>query len=289
MAGVESMYFQVKVPDNQQTFLKILWWNNGNLLEEPQDFSMCTHVFGGASSASCSNYALRRTAVDIESIFRKAASYTHQKNFDGDDLLKSSKDVESAKLVKDVTNMGKAGGFHLIKFISNSTELLLSIPKSQRKIGVKDQDLSGQLPNKKALGICWVISNDAFNFKIKLDERPLTERMMLLVISSIYNLLWFVAPFVKEERRILQSICEQNVQWDVKVFSDVQQSWNKWKRKLKQIEQLCAKVLGFGFWFWAKFHQLVFITFLTHLTLVMSNAATSGWLVRKAKFIAVYC
>ena len=184
--------------------------------------------------------------------------------------------------------MGKAGGFHLIKLISNSTELLLSIPKTQRKIGVKDQDLSGQLPNKKALGIWWVIGNDAFNFKIKLDERPLTERMMLLVISSIYNLLWFVVPFVKEERRILQSICQQNVQWDVKVFNDVQQSWNKWKRKLKQIEQLCAKVLQ-TCWFWAKFLQLVFVTFLTHLSLVMSNAATSGWLVRKAKFIAVYC
>ena len=56
-----------------------------------------------------------------------------------------------------------------------------------------------------------------------------------------------MAPFVKEERRILHSICEQNVQWDVKVFNDVQQSWNKWKRKLKQIEQLCAKVLGFRF------------------------------------------
>ena len=27
-------------------------------------------------------------------------------------------------------------------------------PKSHQKIGVKDQDLSGQLPNKKALGIC---------------------------------------------------------------------------------------------------------------------------------------
>ena len=34
------------VPDNQQSFLKFLWWNNGNLLEEPQDFVMCVHVFG---------------------------------------------------------------------------------------------------------------------------------------------------------------------------------------------------------------------------------------------------
>ena len=116
----------------------------------------------------------------------------------------------------------KAGGFHLTKFISNCKKLLLSIPESQRKIDVKDQDLSGQLPNEKALGICWVSDNDAFTFKIKLDERPLTERVMLSVISSIYNPLRFAAPFVLEERRILQSFCEQNVHWNVKVCNDVQ-------------------------------------------------------------------
>ena len=31
-------------------------------------------------------------------------------------------------------------------------ELLLSVPEHQRKIGVKDQDLSGDLPSEKALG-----------------------------------------------------------------------------------------------------------------------------------------
>ena len=135
MADVKSMYYQVMVPVNQQSFLKFLWWNNGNLLEEPHDFVMCAYVFGGTSSASCSNYALKKTAIDNESIFGK----------DVDFLLKSLKDVESAKeLVKDVMSMlSKAGGFHLTKFISNGKKLLLSIPESARRISVKDQDLSG--------------------------------------------------------------------------------------------------------------------------------------------------
>ena len=106
MADVESMYYQVMVPDNQQAFLKRFWWNNGNLLEEPQHFAVCAHVFGGTSCASCSNYALRRTDVDNKSIFVKAASEALQKKLDVDGLLKSLKDVESAKeIVKDVMNM----------------------------------------------------------------------------------------------------------------------------------------------------------------------------------------
>ena len=206
MADVESMYYLVIIPDSQQSFLKNFWWNNSNLLEKPQHFVMCAQVFGGKSSASCSNYALRRTAVDNESIFGKDGSEALQKNFYVDNLL--------------------------------SKKLLLSIPDSQRRIGAKDQDLSGQLPNEKALGIFWEIGEDAFIFKIKLDERVLTKRVMLSVISSIYDPLGFAAPFVLEGRKILQSLCEQNVKWDVKVCNDVQQSWNKWKRKLKQIEQL---------------------------------------------------
>ena len=71
------------------------------------------------------------------------------------------------------------------------------IPESQRRI-VKDQDLSGQRPYKKALGICWKIGEDAFTFQIKLDGRPWTKRVRLSVISSIYNPLGFAAPFVLE-------------------------------------------------------------------------------------------
>ena len=116
---------------------------------------------------SCSNYALRRSAVNNESIFGKATSEALQKNFYVDDLLKFSEDMESAKeLVKDVMNVFKAGGFHLTNFISNKKEFLLSIPESQRRIGVKDQDLSGQLSNEKAVGICWEIGDDKFTFKI---------------------------------------------------------------------------------------------------------------------------
>ena len=82
---------------------------------------MCPHVYGGTSPASCSNYALRRTAGNNESIFGKAASEELQKSFSMDDLLKSLKDVESAReLVKDVMKMCKASGFHLTKLISNN-------------------------------------------------------------------------------------------------------------------------------------------------------------------------
>ena len=155
MADVEAMYYQVQVPEYQQSFLKFLWWENHDIEKEPQDSVMCVHVFGGTSSASCLNYALCRTAVESESIYGRAAAEALHHNFYVDDLLKSMRDLESAKqLVKDVISMCKGDGFHLTKFISNNKELLLSIPEHQRRLEMKNQDLCGDLPNEKALGIC---------------------------------------------------------------------------------------------------------------------------------------
>ena len=52
IADIEAMDHQVLVPDDQETLLRVLWWSIDNNNDEPQDFIMCAHVFGGTSSAS---------------------------------------------------------------------------------------------------------------------------------------------------------------------------------------------------------------------------------------------
>ena len=251
MAGIEAMYYQVMVPEHQQTFIKFLWWNDYNLDEDPVDFAMCVHVFGGASSASCANYALRRTSVDNIEEFGKEAADVIQNNFYVDDLLKSVKDLDTAKtLVKNVINMCKSGGFNLTKFISNSRELSISIPDDKRRPGVKDLTLLGDIPVERALGIQWNISKDYFSFNIRINRRKLTKRVMLSIISSIYDPLGFTSPFVLEGRQLLQHLCNQNVQWDETVNEELKSQWIKWEMKLQQVENLqiprCLQPPGFG-------------------------------------------
>ena len=90
---------------------------------------MHAHVFGGASSASFVNYALRRTTVDNIREFGKVH-----------DQFKSVEGLATAKiLVNNVINMCKNGGFSLEKFLSNSKEWLVSIPENRRTV-VKNLD-----------------------------------------------------------------------------------------------------------------------------------------------------
>ena len=173
---------------------------------------MCTHVFGGVSSASCSNYSLKRTATYNADQYRQEAAEVVRSNFYVDDLLKSVDNLKTAMiLVKNVVDMCKSGGFNLTKFFSNNRELLISILEDQRRNGVKNAKLIGDLPAEKALEIQWNIPDDSFTFNIQVNRRPLTKRKMLSIISSIYDPLGLASPFFFEGRQLLQSLCNQLV------------------------------------------------------------------------------
>ena len=149
---------------------------------------MCSYVFGGVSSAGCSNYTLKRTATDNADQYGQEVEEVVGSNFYVGDILKSVDDPKTAMIrVKNVVGMCKGGGFHLTKFVSNNRELLISIPEDQRRNSVKNADLIGDIPTEKALGIQWNIPDDTFIFNIHVNRRPLTKTKMLSIISSIYD------------------------------------------------------------------------------------------------------
>ena len=87
---------------------------------------MCANVFGGVSSASCSNYPLKRTTTDNTDWYGQETAEVVRSNFYVDDLLRSVDDLKTVMiLVKNVVDMCNSGGFHLTKLISNNRELLI--------------------------------------------------------------------------------------------------------------------------------------------------------------------
>ena len=233
------MYYQVRVPEYQQSFIRFFWWENHNIEEEPPDFAMCARVFGGVSSTSCSNYALKRTVTDNADQYGQEAAEVARSSFYVADLLKSVDNPKNGMiLVKNLVDMCKSGGFHLTKFISINRELLISIPEDQRRNGVKNADLIGDLPAEKALGIQWNIPDDSFTFNIQVNRRPLTKRKMLSIISSIYDPLGLASPFVVEGRQLLQSLCNQLVLWDDVVGPELRKDWERWEQKLKGVQDI---------------------------------------------------
>ena len=169
------------------------------------------HVFEGTSSPSCCNYALKRTALDNEEKYQKVVTDTSRRNIYADDLLKSVRDVNTAIcLLHKVIELYAEGSFLLTKFVSNKGEVIQSIPKVNRRDGLKNIDINSgsDLPTERAFGINWDIENDKLCFKVNLGNKSYTRRGMLPMISKIYDPLGLASHFLlkikKDSSRVMQ-------------------------------------------------------------------------------------
>ena len=81
MADIEAMFHQVRVPDRDSTFLRFLWWDDGDTTREVQEYQMLVHLFGALSSPASANFALRQTADDNKNCFPTEVINTVFRNF----------------------------------------------------------------------------------------------------------------------------------------------------------------------------------------------------------------
>ncbi|KAK3700585.1 hypothetical protein QZH41_001582 [Actinostola sp. cb2023] len=95
------MFLQVHVLPRDCNALKFLWWLDGDIDRSPEEYRMMVHLFGGASSPSCANFALQKTAIDNAAYFDATTVKTIQRNFYVDDCLKSVKSDEEAIRLAD--------------------------------------------------------------------------------------------------------------------------------------------------------------------------------------------
>ena len=239
MADIEKMFFQVRVRKEDQSFLRFLWWPNGDLEQKAEEYCMTVHLFGAVSSPACANYALQRTADENEDNYGTEVANTLRRNFYVDDVLKSASSEDKAiDLAKDVKAVCTNGGFNLTKFVGNTERIINSIPDEYRAENVKSLALGqDKLPIERALGVIWCIASDTFNFRIELKDKPCTRRGILSTISSIYDPLGFIAPVVLVGKNILQDICQSN-SWDEPVDDATKSRWEKWRNELCLLESL---------------------------------------------------
>ena len=239
MADVESMFHQVKVSPEDCGALRFLWWPDGDMTLDPAEHKMVVHLFGGIWSPSCANFAIQRTAKDNCSDFDPETVDTVLGNFYVDDCLKSVQtELQGIKLAKQLFELLSRGGFRLTKWISNNQNVLLSIPEEERAKTVKDLDqIQDILPVERALDVRWDVDTDQFCFKCIVKDKPPTKRGVLSIVSSVYDPLGFVSPFVLCAKRILQQLCRLKLGWDDTLPQFELNQWLSWLDDLPMLEQ----------------------------------------------------
>ena len=250
VADVEAMFHQVRVDPMHTNALRFLWWENGNVNQEPIICQMLVHLFGATSSPSCANFSLRQTALEFGHHYDPVISSIVNNNFYVDDCLVSLSSVQEASYVyHNLTKLLERRGFHLTKWITNNERVLSEIPESERSTKAQ-QYLLGNQTDDRILGIQWKVNEDQFTFDIKIPNKPFTRRGLLSTVASLFDPLGFVAPVLLEAKRLLQVLCKQNLGWDELIGDAEQKRWKDWLESLPALNNVkvprCFKPADFG-------------------------------------------
>ncbi|XP_046708913.1 uncharacterized protein LOC124388391 [Silurus meridionalis] len=96
ICDIEKMFHQFYVSPELQNYLRFLWWEDGDLEAEPQEYQMAVHLFGATSSPGCANFGLKYLARQHKGEYPSASAFV-ERNFYVDDGLISVPSVEEAK------------------------------------------------------------------------------------------------------------------------------------------------------------------------------------------------
>ena len=114
---------------------------------------------------------------------------------------------EAIDLLRNSRDFCARAGLKLHKVLLNKLEVLECLPESDRATSFKSFDIrTGTLSLERALGVVWCIQNNTFQFRIELKDNPLTKRGILATVSSIFDPISFVAPVLREGKKILPRI-----------------------------------------------------------------------------------
>lgn len=240
MCDVERMFHQFHVTPQDQDYLRFLWWEHADLSVPPSVFRMKVHLFGAASSPGCANFGLKHLATQGEGKLTPNTVRFIQRNFYVDDgLVSVMSEAEAIKLVKEARELCSTGKLRLHKFVSNSENVIKSLPREECAESIKDLDLAlGEPLMERALGVQWCISADEFQFRITVKEHPMTRRGILRTIASVYDPLGFVAPFILRGKQILQQLCQEKVGWDEPLSDDLSTQCESWLLDLQNLSKV---------------------------------------------------
>ena len=194
-------------------------------------------IFGAKSSPTSANYRLKRTAIDNQNTSSEETTSTVLRDFYMDDLLKSlPSEDETAQLALQLIDLLSRGGFRLTKFMSNSRYVLAQLPAKDilSSPGISkpfDLDLDS-LPVERAFGVLWNVEQDTLEIKVVSKQLAPTKRGILKQISTIFDPLGLVAPFVLRAKLILQELWRLWFDGDKPMSGPLLDAWEAWKAEL---------------------------------------------------------
>ncbi|GFV97789.1 putative bel-85 aa-i [Trichonephila clavipes] len=233
-ADIQQMYRQILIDQEDQNFQRIVWRESKD--SPIREYKLRTVTYGTASAPYLATRCLFQTGLDLERD-DPAVSSLIKESFYIDDLMAGAPSSEEAiSLIKTLSNILEARGFHLRKWRSNSSEVLSRISSNW----VGDSSNLEIHPDEcsKALGLTWNSMKDIFIFNLKVNfPDNITKRSFLSQSARLFDPLGFLTPCTVSIKIFYQQLWLLKLDWDSPLPEALA---TKWKTFQKEFEQVCS-------------------------------------------------
>ena len=232
-ADAKDMYLMLRLRQEDKPALRFLSRSDNS--QVPAVYQCERRIFGECSAPACANYTVLVNAEEHREEFPRAAASLENNRYMDDTLESVESKEEAACLCKDLSEVMKRG-FHLTKWALNSPEVLAEIPKSDRA-EVKEIGPQGS-PAVRTLGVVYEPSTDTFRITAPTKKPAKTPREILSFVSSIWDPLGLVSPFVIRGRMFLQGLWPLKLDWDDVIDEEKLYERSKFENKANSLDEL---------------------------------------------------
>ena len=234
------MFMQIGVRQQDRRYLRFTWRQPNS--SELEVYEYQRHICGARDSPACANFVLQQTAKDDLEDHPNSLEII-QRTFYMDDMVASfSVAITAFTTAKDVKDTLKNGKFNLTKWCSNSREFC---EQMQDDLCKPVEALFSKGFHQRVLGVYWSLDEDKLLSKAKdrkhLDRKLWTQRKFLSFVSSFYDPLGIISPFLIQANTLLQELWRHGREWDKAIKGDNVKAIKDWSEETELLGTVGVK------------------------------------------------
>ncbi|XP_018396214.1 PREDICTED: uncharacterized protein LOC108774572 [Cyphomyrmex costatus] len=229
------MFRQISVHEDDRKYQKILWRSSSDF--PIQEFALATVTYGTTSAPYLAMRVLRQLADDEGHASPLAASILRDMIF-VDDVLFGAHDLSEVREIRNqLVALLRKGGFNLRKWTSNAPELLNDIEPTNH--GLALEKAFDHNESVRILGLAWSPGADVYRFSVIQEEYPVvSKRVVLSIISRLFDPLGWLAPVVIVAKVFMQSLWKEPLEWDTDLPLPLRTTWDRFYASLPFLTQI---------------------------------------------------
>lgn len=243
---IREMFHQVDIREQDRQAQRFLW-RNGDESKEPEIYVVNVMTFGATCSPSSAQFVKNTNAKEFEQIYPEAVTSIVQNHYVDDMMDGGHTEEDTIRLVKQVQEIHRHGGFELTKFISNSRKVMEALG-SKCENENKSLDVDASLGTERVLGMYWNTELDCFTFSLKYAKihqdvvdgnRHPTKRELLKTLMSIFDPLGLLSQYLVHLKILLQEVWRTDMKWDDQLTKvEMKTAWDEWFKLLPEVERI---------------------------------------------------